>query len=207
MKVLLINGSPNEKGSTWTILSEIAGSLEKEKISTEIVYLGAKPITDCIGCRKCSELKKCVFDDIVNEIAQKAAKSDGFIFGSPVYYASATGRLTSVMDRLFFSAREVLRYKPAAAAVVARRAGNTAALDRLNKYFSINCMPIVSSKYWNMAHGHNGQEVKQDLEGMQTMRLLGKNMAWLLKSIEAGRAAGISIPDLGEKEEITNFIR
>jgi multimeric flavodoxin WrbA len=213
MKVLLINGSPKEKGSTFTILSEVEKSLKDESIDAEIIHIGRGAISDCIACAKCRDKKsgnfgRCAIDnDIVNVILNKAQESDGFVFGSPVYFASASGAVISVMDRLFYSGLDAFKYKPAAAVICARRAGTTAAFDRLNKYFTISAMPVVSSRYWNMVHGNNPEEVRQDLEGMQTMRLLGKNMAWLLKSIEAGKKSGITIPGLNEESVRTNFIR
>lgn len=209
MKVLMVNGSPNEAGCTFTALKEIAGELKKEGIESEIVQIGKKPVQGCIACRKCQKegLGKCVFDDVANVILEKATDADALIVGSPVYFAGANGSLTSVLDRAFYSGRKALEYKPAAAIVSARRAGTTAALDRLNKYFSLSCMPIVSSKYWLMVHGNNPDEVKQDLEGLQVLRLLARNMAWLLKCIEAGKSAQIKFPHLDEKPERTNFIR
>ncbi|KOF56760.1 MULTISPECIES: flavodoxin family protein [Clostridium] len=207
MKVLLINGSPHAKGCTYTALCEVAKELEKENIETEIFQVGNKPIRGCIGCGGCSKTdNKCVFDDdTVNAALEKAKDCDGFIFGSPVHYAAASGALTSFLDRLFY-AGDFWAYKPGAAVVSCRRGGAASAFDQINKYFTIANMPVVSSQYWNMIHGNNPEEVKQDLEGMQTMRTLGKNMAWLLKSIEAGKKAGIKLP---EKETTvrTNFIR
>ena len=207
MKVLLINGSPNEFGSTFTALSEVAKMLNQEGIETEIIHIGRGAMQGCIACRKCrGESDKCVFDDLVNEVAEKAKNADGFVFGSPVYYASANGSMIAFLDRLFYSQSKHFAHKPGAAVVAARRAGTTAALDNLNKYFTINQMPVVSSQYWNMVYGNNGEEVKKDLEGMQIMRTLGKNMAWLLKSIEAGKQAGIELPER-EPRVATNFIR
>lgn len=208
MKVLLINGSPRINGCTYTALSEVAKELEKENIETEIFHVGNKPIRGCIACGGCSKSNsgKCVFDDdTVNIGLEKAKEADGLIFGSPVHYASASGMITSFLDR-FFYAGNCFQYKPGAAVVSCRRAGSTAAFEQLNKYFTISNMPVVSSQYWNMVHGNTPEEVKQDLEGMQTMRLLGKNMAWLLKSIEAGKKIGIELPEQ-EPREFTNFIR
>lgn len=208
MKVLLINGSPNEKGCTYTALNEISIELNKEGIETEILYLGTKPISGCLGCGYCSKsgAHKCVNnEDLVNEALDKAKTSDGFIFGSPVHYAGASGMLTSFLDRFFYAGNN-FAYKPGAAIVSCRRGGATAAFDQLNKYFTISNMPIVSSQYWNMVHGNTPEEVKQDLEGMQIMRTLGKNMAWLLKSIEAGKKAGLTLPEKEERMR-TNFIR
>ncbi|WP_160689743.1 flavodoxin family protein [Clostridium sp. C2-6-12] len=207
MKVLLINGSPKAKGCTYTALTEIAKELEKENIEAEIFHVGSKPIRGCMACGGCSKTDGlCVFnDDTVNEALEKAKEADGFIFGSPVHYASASGAITSFLDR-FFYAGNGFQYKPGAAIVSCRRGGSTAAFEQLNKYFTISNMPIVSSQYWNMVHGNTPEEVKQDLEGMQTMRTLGKNMAWLLKSIKAGKEAGISLPEK-EVRAVTNFIR
>lgn len=206
MKVLLINGSPHEKGCTYTALAEVASALEKQGIGTEMFHIGKKPISGCLGCSSCSKTGRCFMNDPVNEFLNKAAEADGFVFGSPVHYASASGLLTSFMDRAFFASRGQFAYKPAAAVVSARRGGTTATFDQLNKYFTISNMPVVSSQYWNMVHGSTPEQVKQDLEGMQTMRTLGSNMAWLLKSIEAGKAAGISLPEK-EQRVYTNFIR
>lgn len=206
MKVLMINGSPHNNGCTYTALAEVAAELESNKIETEIVHIGTGSIHGCIACGKCSQLGKCVFsDDSVNEVIEKMQDASGLVIGSPVYYSSANGALFSFLDRMFY-AGDAFAYKPAAAVVSARRAGTTATLDSLNKYFTISQMPVVSSQYWNMVHGNTPDEVKQDLEGMQIMRTLGKNMAWLLRSIEAGKKAGIAYP---KREELvrTNFIR
>jgi multimeric flavodoxin WrbA len=207
MKALLVNGSPNKKGCTYTALCEVEKELNKANIETEIFHLGKKPIRGCTACRKCTETGRCVFDDdAVNAGLDKAATSDGFIFGSPVHYAGVSGVVKSFLDRCFYAGSNVFAYKPGAAIVSCRRAGSTAALEQLNKYFSINHMPIVSSQYWNMVHGNTPEEVLRDIEGLQIMRTLGRNMAWLLQSIEAGRNAGVPLP---EKEERawTNFIR
>ena len=207
MKVLLINGSPKAKGCTYTALTEIAKELEKENIEAEIFHVGNKPIRGCMACGGCSKTDgMCVFDDdTVNEALEKAKEADGFIFGSPVHYAAASGAITSFLDRFFYAGNS-FKYKPGAAIVSCRRGGSTAAFEQLNKYFTISNMPIVSSQYWNMVHGNTPEEVKQDLEGMQTMRMLGKNMVWLLKSIKAGKDAGILLPEK-EPRAITNFIR
>lgn len=208
MKVLLINGSPKAQGCTYTALCEVAKELEKENIETEIFHIGTKPVRGCMACGGCSRNGdgKCVFnDDTVNIALEKAKEADGFIFGSPVHYAAPSGLITSFLDRVFY-AGNCFAYKPGAAIVSCRRGGSTAAFDQLNKYFTIANMPVVSSQYWNMVHGNTPEEVKQDLEGMQTMRLLGKNMAWLLKSIQAGKEAGISLPER-EPRVATNFIR
>ena len=208
MKVLLVNGSPRGNGCTYTALAEIASELEKESISTEIFHIGAKPIPGCVACGGCAGVGKCMSaDDCVNVFLEKAKAADGFVFGSPVYFASAAGTLSAFMDRVFYVGRNtVFPLKPAAAIVSCRRAGASAALDNLNKYITISQMPLVSSRYWNMVHGNTPDEVRQDLEGMQVMRCVGRNMAWLLKSIEAGRQAGIKTPEL-EPAVRTNFIR
>lgn len=207
MKVLLINGSSKE-GCTYTALSRIAESLNEEQIETEIINLGGKPIRDCIGCKMCFKggENRCVFDDdIVNEIISKAEESDGFIFGTPVYYAHPSGRILSVLDRAFYAGKKAFEFKPGASIASARRAGTTSSFDVLNKYFTISQMPIVSSTYWNNVHGNTPEEVKQDLEGMQTMYNLGKNMAWILKCIDVGKRNGINIPKNSTVK--TNFIR
>ncbi len=207
MKVLLINGSPHKSGSTYTALSEIEKELNKANIETEIFHIGNKPIRGCIACKRC-ENNRCVFnDDITNAILEKCESVDGLIVGSPVYYSSPNGTLIAMLDRMFYAGNKVLQYKPAAAIVSARRAGTTASFDVLNKYFTISNMPVVSSQYWSMIHGNNAEEAKEDLEGMQIMRILGKNMAWLLKCIEAGKEKGINIPQRDEAREFTNFIR
>lgn len=206
-KVLLINGSGNAHGCTYTALSEVAGALEKEGITTEIIQLGKDPIRDCIGCGACGKLGRCVFDDdLVNQVHEKAEEADGFVFGTPVYYAHPSGRILSFLDRLFYSGGGAFAFKPGAAVASARRAGTTASLDVLNKYFTIARMPVVSSNYWNMVHGNTPEEVKQDLEGLQIMRGVGQNMAWMIKCIEAGKAAGIPYPQTENKVK-TNFIR
>ncbi len=207
MNILMINGSPHEKGCTYTALSEIEKTLTEQGIESEILYVGDAAVRGCMGCGACSGKGKCRYDDdIVNGIIEKAAAADGFIFGSPVHYAAPAGVLTAVLDRCFFAGGASFRGKPGAAVVSCRRAGSTAALDRLNKYFTISHMPVVSSGYWNMVHGSRPDEVIQDLEGLQIMRMLGVNMAWLLKCIEAGKAAGIARP-VPEKKIWTNFIR
>lgn len=208
MKVLLINGSPRANGCTYTALSEVAKALEAENIETEIFHVGNKPIRGCMACGGCSKNNSdmCIYDDdTVNIALDKARSADGFVFGSPVHYAAASGQITSFLDR-FFYAGSGFQYKPGAAIVSCRRGGSTAAFEQLNKYFTISNMPVVSSQYWNMVHGNTPEEVKQDLEGMQTMRTLGKNMAWLLKCIQAGKAAGVPLP-AKEPRAVTNFIR
>lgn len=210
MKVLLVNGSPNEKGCTYTALEEVAQTLDAGGVGTEIFQIGRKPLSGCVACRKCAELGRCIFDDRVNDFLDVAKNADGFIFGSPVHYASAGGAITSFMDRVFFadllSGRKSFYLKPAAAVVSARRAGTTATFDQLNKYFTISEMPVISSQYWNMVHGHTPDDVRKDLEGLQTLRTLGRNMAWFLKCKEAGAKAGIAFPER-EERIFTNFIR
>lgn len=208
MKVLLINGSARKDGCTFTALSEAAKSLELNGIETEIIQTGANAIRDCVGCGACKGNDNgCIFkDDIVNEVIEKAKSADGFIFGSPVYYAHPSGRILSLMDRLFYAGGRHFAFKPAAAVVSARRAGTTASIDAITKHFTINQMPVVSSNYWNMVHGNSPEDVKQDFEGLQIMRVLGENMAWLLKCIEAGKNTGIDYPQT-EKKIWTNFIR
>ena len=202
MKVLLINGSPHKEGCTFTALTEIKDQLEKEGIDSEIFWIGNKPVRGCIACGKCGTLEKCAFDDdVANEIIDKILESDGLIIGSPVYYAGPNGALCAILDRVFYSASAKFAFKPGASVVSCRRGGSTASFDRLNKYFTISNMPVVASKYWNMVHGNNPEEVKQDLEGLHTMRTLARNMAWLLNSIE-----GNDLPDQEEKV-FTNFIR
>lgn len=206
MKVMLINGSPNEKGCTYTALCEVADTLRSEGIDTEIFWLGRRPISGCLGCGGCRGTGKCVFDDCVNEFTERARECDGFVFGSPVHYAAASGAITSFMDRVFFSSGRQFFMKPAAAVVSARRAGTTAALDQLHKYFYLAQMPIVPSKYWNMVHGSTPEQTRKDAEGMQNMRYLARNMAYMLRCREAGERAGVPLP----KEEArvsTNFIR
>lgn len=206
MKVFLVNGSPHKKGCTYTALAEVAGALEKQGIETEIFHIGNEPISGCLACQVCTNTGECFMKDGVNEFLKKASLADGFVFGSPVHYAAASGMLTSFMDRVFYSSKGLFSYKPAAAVVSGRRGGTTAALDQINKYFTISNMPVVSSQYWNMVHGSTPEQVKQDDEGIQTMRTLGNNMAWLLKCIEAGKSANISTPHK-EERVYTNFIR
>lgn len=203
MKVLLINGSSHEKGCTFRALTEIEKILNQENIETEIIQIPSSPIRDCIGCCGCAKNgNKCVFDgDIVNEIIEKAKIADGFVFGSPVYYAHPSGRLLSVLDRVFYAGGKFLAYKPGAAVVSARRAGTTASIDVINKYFTINKMPVVSSNYWNMVHGSKTEDVEQDLEGLQIMRLIGHNMAWMLKAINK-----VELPKSEDKIK-TGFIK
>lgn len=208
MKVLLINGSPHSKGTTYTALNEVAAELNRQNIQTEIFQLGTDPVYPCLGCRTCRKNndEKCVRDgDVVNVLLQKVKEFDGYVFGSPVHYSSACGALTTCLDRLFYASNS-LANKPGAAVVCCRRGGATATFDQLNKYFTKTSMPVVSSQYWNMVYGDNGEEAKQDYEGLQTMRTLARNMAWLLKCIDAGKKAGVPLPET-EKGIRTSFIR
>ena len=209
MKVLLINGSPNEHGCTYTALKEIADTLEKEGINSEIFWIGKKPIAGCIACGYCrTSGKGCVFaEDGVNGLVARKDEFDAIVVGSPVYYAGPSGQLTAFLDRMFYAGGSFAG-KLGAAVVSCRRGGATAAFDRLNKYFTISSMPVVSSQYWNMVHGrvNTPEEVAKDGEGLQTMRTLGRNMAWLLKCIEAGKKEGIEFPANCEPRIHTNFI-
>ena len=207
MKVLLVNGSPRAKGCTYTALTEVAKALEADGIETEIFQVGAKPVRDCIACMKCRELKKCVFDDdVANALIERAKTADGFVFGSPVYYAHPSGILLSVLDRAFYAGGYALAGKPGASVVSARRGGTAASFDVINKYFGITQMPVVSSSYWNMVYGKTPDEVRQDEEGLQTMRNIGHNMAYLLKCMQAGKEQGI-LPPQNNVSVRTNFIR
>ncbi len=205
MKVLLINGSPNEHGCTYTALSEVAATLNKHGIETEILYLGKKPIAGCIACGKCFETGKCVFNDAVNAVSEKLDEYDGIVVGSPVYYAGPSGQLTAFLDRLFYPNESRMAGKLAAAVVSCRRGGASAAFERLNKYFLISNMNVVGSQYWNQVHGFTPDDVRKDKEGLQTMRTLGENMAWLLGCINAGRKAGVPLPFYEERVR-TDFI-
>jgi Multimeric flavodoxin WrbA len=206
MKVLLINGSPNKAGCTFTALNEVSETLKAKGIDTDIYHIGNKAVRGCSACWGCGDSKRCVFDDdVANEMADLIRAADGVVIGSPVYYASINGTLSALLDRVFFSASSDFAYKPAAGIVSCRRGGATAAFDRLNKYFTISKMPVVSSQYWNGVHGMSPEEVKQDLEGMQIMRTLGLNMAWLLKNIAAGKGS-VELPNQ-EEWTPTNFIR
>ena len=208
MKVLLLNGSSHPHGCTDTALREVASALENAGIHTEILFLGNDPVRDCTACGACANIPgKCVFDDdIVNRIIEKAREADGFVFGTPVYYAHPSGRILSILDRVFYAGKNTFVYKPAAAIASARRAGTTASLDVLQKYFTISQMPVVSSTYWTMVHGKEPEDVLKDAEGLQTMRNLASNMAWMLRCIEAGKAMGIQPPQ-AESGARTNFIR
>jgi multimeric flavodoxin WrbA len=210
MRVLMVNGSPHARGCTYTALTEIAETLKTEGIESEIFQVGTEPLAGCTACGHCRREGRCVFDDLVNEFLDLAQDADGFVFGSPVHYAAATGAMTSFMDRAFYTDRSAglgrFYLKPAACVVSARRAGTTAAFDQLIKYLTISEMPVISSRYWNMVHGNTPDEVRQDLEGMQTMRILARNMAWFLRCKEAGALAGVSLP-AREAVTPTNFIR
>ena len=206
MTVLLVNGSPHKEGATYTALNEVAQALQENGIETEIMWLGVEPIAGCIGCNTCLKTGKCFRNDVVNEFLDKMDEFDGFVFGSAVHFAASSGALSSFMDRAFYGRGTRFAHKPAAAVVSCRRGGATAAFDEINKYFTISQMPIVSSQYWNQIHGNNAEEAKQDLEGMQTMRVLGNNMAYLLKCIDAGAKKGVEKPEIEPKVK-TNFIR
>lgn len=207
MDVLMLNGSPHAKGCTFTALSTVATQLEKHGITSTIVHVGNEAIRGCIACRKCASDGRCVFeDDAVNETAELLRQADGLVVGSPVYYAGPNATLCAFLDRLFFMKAGPYAFKPAAAVVSCRRGGASASFDRLNKYFTIARMPIVASQYWNSVHGNTAEEVMQDLEGLQTMRTLADNMAWLIKCIQAGKAVGI-VPPTPETWIKTNFIR
>jgi len=204
MKVLLVNGSPNKDGCTFTALSEVASALKGEGVESEIFHIGVKPVRGCTACGKCFEHRnnKCIFtDDVCNELSAKIAEADGLVVGSPVYYSGPNGALCALLDRVFYSASRSFKHKPAACVVSCRRGGASAAFDRLNKYFTISEMPVVSSQYWNAVHGHKADDVRKDLEGLQIMRTLGRNMAWLLKNIESGNAP----PEPEAKRQFTSF--
>ncbi len=209
MKVLLINGSPRMAGNTARALKEAAAALQAEGVETEIAWIGNKEIRGCIACGICGKKgdNRCVFDnDPCNELIQKAAVAEGLIVGSPVYYAGAAGSLIALLDRLFYAGGSLLRFKPAAGVGVARRAGAIEAADQINKYFQINSMPVVGSSYWGIAFGRTPGEAEGDGEGLHTMRTLGRNMAWLLRCIEAGREAGVPVPEI-EPKVMTNYVR
>lgn len=206
MKVLMINGSPHQFGCTYTALKEVSDKLNSHGIETEFVYLGTKPVQGCIACGGCYSKGKCVFDDLVNETLDKMAQCDGIVIGSPVYYSGPNGTLCAFLDRLFYASRGQFSNKFGAAVVSCRRMGNTSSLDRLNKYFTISKMHVVSSQYWNGVHGNTPEEVMQDKEGLQIMRTLGENMAWLIKLAKSGRENGVPMPQY-DKRVGTNFIR
>ena len=202
MKVILINGSPHRKGNTFIALSEVAGALEKEGVQTEIIQLGIKAVQGCIACNKCAELGHCVFQDtLYNQVREALQEADGIVVGSPVYYAGPNGALCALLGRVFYSCSELLAYKAGASVAVCRRGGASATFDRLNKYFTILNMPVVSSQYWNSIHGMRPGEATEDAEGLQTMRMLGRNMAWLLKGVKREERPE---PEL---RVMTNFIR
>lgn len=205
MKVLLINGSPNVHGNTARALEEMRKIFAEENIETEVIEVGNQQIRGCCACQSCYKTKKCVFDDLVNETAKKFEECDGMVVGSPVYYASANGTLTAFLDRLFYSTHFDKRMKVGAGIAIARRGGCSATFDQLNKYFTISGMPLASSQYWNSVHGAVVGEAEQDLEGMQTMRTLAKNMSFLMKSIALGKEK-FGLPEK-EKGQYTNFIR
>lgn len=206
MKVLMLNGSAHQKGNTYDSLLEIGKTLEQEGIEYEIFQMGGAPVRDCIGCGKCNE-NGCIFeDDKVNEFVAKAKEADGFVFGTPVYYAHPSGRILSFLDRVFYSSGKAFAFKPGASVAVARRGGTTASFDVLNKYFGISQMPVVGSTYWNIAHGCVPGEAEQDAEGLQTMRNIAHNMAWMIKCFDAGKKAGVELPKT-ERGARTNFIR
>lgn len=208
MKVLLINGSPREHGCTYTALSEVARALESEGIETEILSLGPSSVHGCTGCGGCAHSGRCVFSDgRVNEALEKMKDCGGLVVGSPVHYAAASGSLTSFLDRLFYAGGKQLRGKVGAAVVSARRAGTTSTLDQLQKYFTIGGMPIAPSQYWPMVHGSTPEDVQKDEEGMQTMRMLGRYMAYMMKSFALAESAGILPPDQEQPKLRTNFIR
>jgi multimeric flavodoxin WrbA len=210
MKVLLVNGSPHKKVCTYTALNEVAKTLKEEGIRSELFWIDKKPLAGCTACKTCAKSGRCIFDDRVNDFLDIAGDADGFIFGSPVHYAAAGGAITSFMNRVFYadmqSGRQLFSLKPAAAVVSSRRGGATSAFDQLNKYFTISEMPVISSRYWNMVHGSNPEDVAKDLEGLQTMRVLARNMAFFLKCREAGLRAGVQLPKR-EERIFTNFIR
>ena len=211
MKVLLFNGSPHKDGCTFTALSEIQKTLKEEGVESEIYQIGLQQVSGCRACRACAKLGKCVINDGVNEFLEYARDFDAFVLGSPVYYAAAAGGAISFLNRAFFAAfmsgrGDIFLHKPGAAIVSARRAGTTTTLDQLNKYFTITQMPIISGRYWNMVHGHTPDDVRKDLEGMQNMRILARNMAYYLKCIDAGKISGV-IPPKQEETIYTDFIR
>ncbi|MBE7055306.1 MAG: flavodoxin family protein [Ruminococcaceae bacterium] len=205
MKVILFNGSPKKNGCTYTALAEVEKELNNAGIDTLIFHAG-EATKGCMGCKYCVKNGKCITDDCVNEAAKLLEDADGIVLGTPVHYAAASGMMTAFLDRLFYSAGDLLRLKPCAAVACCRRGGSSSTLDQLLKYPEIKEMPIVNAQYWTMLHGNTPDEIKQDLEGMQAMRTIGKNMAWILKCIDAGKKAGINIPDAEEKVR-TNFIR
>ena len=205
MKVLLVNGSSRQNGCTGVALAEIARALQEEGIDTEMFFIGNEAIPDCVACRKRRESGRCVFNDSVNPFVEKAKQADGFVFGSPVYFAHPSARLLTFMDRAFYSGGGAFAFKPAAAVLSARRAGTTASFDVINKYFTICSMPVVSSTYWNQVYGQQPEEVQEDKEGLMTMYNIGKNMAWMLKCIALGKENGLQHPE--NPKVLTNFTR
>lgn len=203
---MLVNGSPHVNGCTATALAEVASTLNECGIETKTFWIGARPMSGCLACGQCKTTGKCALTDQVNVFTAQLDEYDGFVFGTPVYYSSPNGAMLSFMDRAFYSAGGKMAWKPAAAVVSCRRGGASATFDAMNKYFSINNMPIVTSQYWNQAHGNTPEEVRRDLEGMQTMRTLARNMAWQLQCIEAARKQGVEHPEL-EPRQTTSFIR
>lgn len=206
MKVLLVNGSPNEHGCTYTALSEVAATLRKNGIDTEIVYLGKKPVAGCIACMKCFETGHCFRDDLVRELQGRLDEFNAIILGSPVYYSNPTGQILSFAQRLFFCKENEMEGKLGASVVSCRRGGASATFESLNQFFTICNMPVVSSQYWNSVHGFTPDDVRKDAEGLQTMRTLGENMAWMLRCIENGKKNGISKPTY-EPRLRTHFIQ
>ncbi len=206
MKVLLVNGSPHKDGVTNLALEEVSKMLSKNGIDTEIFWIGNKAISGCIGCGACFKTKRCFINDKVNEFVSKAEAADGFVFGTPVHYAGPSGFIKSFMDRCFYGKGYAFEYKPAVSIVSCRRGGAATTFDDLNKYFTISNMIVVGSQYWNQIHGNNKEEAIKDEEGLQTMRTLGNNMAWILKCIEKGKQDGVQYPEK-EKRISTNFIR
>ena len=205
MNVLMINGSPRKDGNTTIAVNEMVKTFESENIEVEVVQVGTMDIRGCIACGSCHKTGKCVFDDIVNTLHDKLAAADGVVIASPVYYASANGSLISLLDRLFYSNRSDLTMKVGASIAIARRGGASATFDELNKYFTISGMPIVSSYYWNSVHGRDKGEAEEDVEGLYTMRMLAKNMVFLMKSIALGKNE-YGMPER-ETRKATNFIR
>ena len=206
MKVLMLNGSSHINGTTMAALTEVGKALEEDGIEYEIFQIGGGPVADCLGCGQCTE-NGCIFsDDAVNAFVAKAKEADGYIFGTPVYYAHPSGRIQSFLDRVFYSSCKHFAHKPGASVAVARRGGTATTFDVLNKYFGITQMITVGSTYWNQVHGRNAEDAAKDLEGMQTMRNLGHNMAWVLKCLEAGKEKGL-VPPTADRSNQTNFIR
>lgn len=206
MKIMLVNGSPHKSGNTYTALEKMSEQFSSLGADTEIYWVGNKPVSGCTGCGACFKTGRCAVNDDVNDFNDKARLCDGFVFASPVHYAAASGALTSFMDRAFYCSQGLYRLRPAAAVAVARRAGTTATLDQINKYFSISEMPVVSGRYWNMVHGREPGEVLFDEEGLQDLRIVAKNMVYLINCMKAGEKAGITPPGK-ETVTMTNFIR